>query len=158
MLLAHLESSETFARLLAHPIWEKALAWIRQMPTSQAPGVYPIIGEQMYANVDRYATKPREACRYESHRTYIDLQYCISGGELIEWHCRDTLQSEGEYEPDKDVRFHVSPSQAGGVLQMTPGTFAIFFPPDAHMPQLADGVHPDVWKVVIKVARQLLGS
>lgn len=152
MLFAKLALPETYVHFLRHPFWEKALNWIRQMPASLPPGIYPLISDQMFANVHGYATKVREECRYESHRTYIDLQYCIRGGELIEWHPRDDLQPKDEYDPKNDVIHHHPPGAPGGLLRMTPGSLAIFFPPDAHMPKLADGVNPNVHKLVVKAA------
>lgn len=142
---------------MSHAIWTEAIEWVRRLPAAQAPGIYHIHGESMYANVHGYETKPREACRFESHRKYIDLQYCISGGECIEWQPLDLLKSNNKYDVQKDVLRHHSPKNPAGILRMSPGTFAVFFPADGHMPKIADGVHAAVAKAVIKIEVGLLG-
>lgn len=156
MLFAKLDSAETYAAFLGHAIWREALDWIRRMQPTQQQGVFEVRAKQMYVNVHGYETLPRENCRFESHRTYIDLQYCISGGEVIEWCPVDVLQPRDEYNGAKDVLHYRAPAVPGGTLRMTPGRFAVFFPPDGHMPKLADGVNPRVEKLVIKIAKELL--
>ncbi len=157
MLFATLNNPQTYSPFLGHPIWTEALDWLRHLPVEQPAGIHHLRGEKMYANLHGYETQPRDKCRYESHRVYIDLQYCITGGELIEWHPLDRLQSKDEYDPQKDVLHYHSPTSPYGVLRMVPGNFAVFFPQDGHMPKLADGVHPKVTKVVIKIDLGLLG-
>ena len=157
MLFAALNNPQTYAPFLGHSVWTEALDWLRRLPAEQATGIHHLRGEKMYANVHGYATQPRDKCRYESHRVYIDLQYCLSGGELIEWHPLDCLQAKDEYDPKKDVLHYHSPASPHGLLRMVPGNFAVFFPQDGHMPKIADGVHPEVAKVVIKIDLGLLG-
>lgn len=71
---------------------------------------------------------------YEMHRLYGDIHISISGGETIgyapmeqiAWPCQD---DETLLAPGKDVC----------QLTMLPGTFAIFFPWDAHRPSQGSG-------------------
>jgi YhcH/YjgK/YiaL family protein len=134
-----------------HPIWKDAFNWLSTRPLDQPAGIYKIRGESMYANVHGYETKTRRDCRYESHRRYLDLQYCISGGEIIEWHPLARLEATDSYDTEKDVIHHQSPPGPDAQLRMASGAFAVFFPSDGHMPKIADGVHPRVDKLVIKI-------
>ncbi len=155
MILGHIDYPETYPTLLQHPIWNQALDWIHNMDKEQIEGIYKLRGEDMYVNVHSYQTLPRHNCRYENHRKYVDLQYCIAGGELIDWSLANQLKISKNYHPANDVEFYEHSSNSS-VLHLTPGTFAIFFPSDAHMPKIADGVNSQTKKLVVKIAKKLL--
>jgi len=106
-------------------------------------------------NVMEYATLPREECTFESHRRYVDLQFTLAGGEFIEWRRAPELEISGPYAQDKDLQFY-RPAAASTRLHMPPRHFAIFYPTDAHLPKVADGVHASVYKAVVKVGLHLL--
>jgi len=156
MLYGHIGESETYAHLTAHSVWKQAFDWIQKNASTRPSfGIHPIIGESMFANVMEYETALRPQARYESHRKYIDLQYTISGAELIEWSLARTLRPDGGYDEDKDLQFYL-PSDSRSVVHMLPNHFGIFFPQDAHMPKLQDGSEKSVYKLVIKIQRSLL--
>ena len=156
MILGKIDQPADHASLRRHPVWEEAFAWIERYAAIQPPGIVELRDKLMYVNVHGYETRPREACRYESHRLYVDLQYCISGGELIEWHPLRELAPKDEYDAVKDVVHHHSPAHPGAVLRMGPGSFGIFHADDGHMPKVADGFNTRVSKLVIKIDRALL--
>lgn len=156
MLCGHLDSPGTYSTWLTHPVWREALRWLREMPAGQPPGIYQLKGDDMFVNVHGYDTKPRENCRYESHRRYVDLQYCISGGEIVDWQPTALLQATDDYNATKDVVHYAIPATAGAELRMTARRFAIFFPCDGHMPKIADGAQSRVEKLVIKIDERLL--
>lgn len=156
MLYGRLDLPDTYAMLAAHPVWAEALAWLHALPTGIAPGIHLLRGDAMFANVHGYATKPRAACRYESHRRYIDLQYCISGGEVIEWHPAGALKATDAYDPLKDVIHYAAPAASDASLCLVPRSFAIFFPSDGHMPKIASRIDTRVDKLVIKIDQELL--
>jgi YhcH/YjgK/YiaL family protein len=156
MLYGHIEERETYRHLVQHPVWKQAFEWVAtNAPKRPSFGIHPIIGESMYANVMEYETVQRTGARYESHRKYIDLQYTITGSELIEWSLARTLKPDGGYEEAKDLQFYL-PSDSRSVVHMQPGHFGIFFPQDAHMPKLSDGKEGSVYKLVVKIGRALL--
>jgi biofilm protein TabA len=156
MLFGHIEESETYANLIKHPVWKQAFGWIiENAPKQPAFGIHPILGDSMYANVMEYKTVARSGARYESHRKFIDLQYTITGAELIEWSLARTLNSDAGYDQEKDLQFYL-PRESRTVLHMSPGHFGIFFPQDAHMPKLSDGKEESVYKLVVKIERALL--
>lgn len=156
MLYGHIEESETYLHLTKHPAWYQAFEWIRNNASSRPSfGIHPIMGDSMFANVMEYETVDRSAARYESHRKYVDLQYTISGSELIEWSLARTLRAAGSYDAEKDLQFYL-PSDSRTSVHMPPNHFGIFFPQDAHMPKLCTGADKSVYKLVVKIQRTLL--
>jgi YhcH/YjgK/YiaL family protein len=155
MILGRIDQPD-HASLRRHPVWEEAFAWINRCAASQQPGIVELQGKWMYVNIHGYETRPREACRYESHRVYVDLQYCVNGGELIEWNSLDGLVAKDGYNSEQDVIHHHTPAQPGALLRMTAGSYAIFFAEDGHMPKVYDSVNQRVNKLVIKIDRALI--
>ena len=48
-------------------------------------GRVEIDGDRVFALVQRYETVMTDAPRFEYHRKYIDIQYIVSGEEVIGW-------------------------------------------------------------------------
>lgn len=158
MIFGKLDEPGSYAFLCQHPTWLEAFSWIRRFATAQPEGIVEPSQERMYASRHRYDTKPREDCRYESHRVYVDLQYCLSGGEIIEWCPVRSLRIRHEYNPEKDVTHYHLPAQPEASLVMSAGSFAVFFPEDGHLPKVSDGRNPQVSKLVIKIDQALLSA
>lgn len=154
MLHASLHDPDTYGPWLAHPAWQRALAWLRALPADAALGTHEIIGQDLFASVQEYATVDRAAARFESHREHVDLQYTIAGEEGIDWCPRAGLTPDGPFA--NDVQFWLPPVTAFTTLRNSPGRFAIFYPGDAHRPKVGIG-SPRVRKLVIKVHLKLLG-
>ena len=151
MIYGHLSIPSTYEFLRSYPYWKMAFDWLGTVTPNTPVGIHKLVGDQVYANVHGYQTVPPEQTRYESHRRYVDLQYCISGGELIACQFADHLQPDGAYDPSKDVSFYRAHPQ-GTILCMAPGDFAVFFPADAHAPKQFDGSSASVLKAVVKIA------
>ncbi len=115
-------------------------------------GKHAIFGEAIYALVQSYKSKEHAACRFEAHRSFIDIQMLTSGEEIIEALPREGLEVLEPYKPD--IEFYVTPKDSAACrLFMKPGLLAIFFPEDAHRPCMIAGDGPeDIGKIVIKVA------
>lgn len=156
MILGKLDHPASYGVLCQHPVWQEAFGLLEQFATRQPPGLVEIRPALMYASFHRYATKPRADCRYESHRTYVDLQYCVSGGEMIEWSPVKDLTVKTAYNPEKDVTHYHLTAKSEAELMMTVGSFAVFFPEDGHLPKVSDGLNPEVSKVVIKIDQSLV--
>ena len=60
------------------------------------------------------------------------------------------------YDAEADLLKWRAP-EAAGFLRMTPGTFCIFYPEDAHMPKLRDAAAARTKKLVVKTRIDLLG-
>lgn len=108
-----------------------------------------VLGEGITANVSEYA--PGEGGKFEAHRKYTDLQYIVSGNEIIEvLPLVDVSESMG-YEPD--IEFFAAQTSTSNVLIMNPGTFAVFEPHDAHRPCIkhtAETIRKIVFKIPVE--------
>lgn len=104
----------------------------------------------LFVRVQRCDTKPANERQFESHRRYADIQYLISGGEVMLWHPTDRLVVTLPYQPERDLALYAMTEPAMR-LQVSPGQFAIFFPTDGHAPGISVGLDAVVLKVVVKV-------
>jgi biofilm protein TabA len=154
MLFGNLNTLGTYQALAHEPVLQRALAWLRAMPSDQPLGIVELQGKDVYVNVHGYETLPRDQCRFESHRRYVDLQYCIRGGELIDYTLLARLPGNSGYDAEKDFIFHDAPA-AFSTLRLQPGDFGVFFPDDAHRPKVNDGANAAVHKLVIKIDLKL---
>jgi len=111
---------------------------------------YDIDGDNAYALVSEYYTKNEGDARYEAHRKYIDVQYVVSGKELIGITPLALKQEVLEpYDEARDIEF-MTVSQ-GVNYPASPDRFFIFFPEDVHRPGLRSGDSTLVRKVVLKI-------
>ena len=110
-------------------------------------GKHEIAGDRIFAIVDRTEGREISEGQLEGHRKYIDIQYVISGEESMGWSPKDGLSVAIPYDKERDLEFFEG-SPASTVL-VPPGTFAIFFPSDAHLPQIGKG---SIHKIVVKIA------
>lgn len=130
---------------------------IASLAPDVAEGRRMIRGEEIFANIARYETKPREAAYPEAHRKYADIQLLLSGHEGIEWFPLEGLTERTAYDPERDFAIYERPPYVSGITVLGPGIFALYMPTDAHMPQLSLTLAPaTVTKVVVKVEVGLL--
>ena len=126
-----------------------ALDYLRKTDFSRLkPGRSDLDGANLYAMVQEYSTRLREADRWEAHRRYIDVQYLVSGEERIGYANLSRLKVVEAYDASKDALFL---SGEGDFLLLRPGTFMILWPEDAHMPGIAAASPAPAKKVVVKV-------
>ena len=140
------------------------LKYLEEMSPDIAPGTYEI-NPRVKAFISEYTTKPENEKGYEAHQKNIDIQYLLKGTEKIACLPVDELQETQPYDKDTDAAFYESnlrPSTSDLrpltsdlrplTFDLRPLTsFALFFPQDAHMPQLCIDTPEEVKKVVIKV-------
>lgn len=117
-------------------------------PAGLAPGRVEIDGDQVYALVQEYNTKPMEQGRWEAHRKYIDIQYIADGEEQIGYANVADL-TLGNYDEAKD---RYIPQGEGSFVRLSAGMFGLYMPEDAHMPNMAVDQPQPVKKIVVKVA------
>ena len=154
MLFARLDAPSTFLALKDDPIWDQAIKALGNLTSESPLGTEWLIPEQMYLNVHTYFTKPRKDCLFEGHQKFIDIQYMIKGGELIDWAIKSDLKPVDAYDQLRDFQSFLPP-QTSTCLHLLSGHFAVFFAEDAHCPQISDGTHPEVYKAVVKIDHQL---
>lgn len=113
-------------------------------------------GVPMILQVLDLTTAPRESLRPEIHRKNIDVQFLAAGGPEQAGYYSD--DGTGQVDEDlldtaRDILFYKNqPSAAEGTIQMTVGTYAVYFPWDVHIPASQTGTAPaPIRKIVIKV-------
>ncbi len=130
--------------------WEKVFDFISKNDlVNLAIGKYTIDGDNVFAPVSEYETKLPADGKWEAHKKYLDIQIVLSGKELIGIAPIKKSTVTVPYNETKDVMF-VEPT-AGKDYQAKPGTFFIFFPGEAHRPNMMDGEQVKVKKIVFKV-------
>ena len=93
------------------------------------------------------AMLPRERVSLEAHRRFIDIHVPLKNVETIGWAPVANLRHpHGEFDPERDIRFWGD--AAVSLLHVHPGVAAIFFPEDAHAPNIGLGNHR---KLCIKI-------
>lgn len=114
-------------------------------------GKYTVDGENVFAIVNEYTTKPPSECNPESHRDYADIQIVISGTERFGYTPLTDQPEATPYNPEKDFALYSIPEEALNYITLPAGQFIIFFPSDIHQPEVYQHQPDVVKKVVIKV-------
>jgi YhcH/YjgK/YiaL family protein len=135
------------------PNFEKAIQYALSMDfTALEPGKYLIDGEEVFAIVNEYMTKPLAECDPESHRDYADIQIMVTGVERFGYVPLTGQPETTPYNEEKDVAFYTLAPEDLSYLTLHPGEFIIFFPSDVHQPEVYTHQPELVRKVVLKVA------
>ena len=115
-------------------------------------GRYAIEGDDVYAIVQSYQSKPIEQGRWEAHRRNADIQLVVTGRERMGVATLERMRSQEPYDAAKDLEFFTAGDRhAGQFVLVEQGVFAIFLPQDVHMPSIAIDAPMAVKKVVVKV-------
>ena len=132
------------------PRIKTALDYIAKTDFSKMePGKYELDGTNLYVLVQAYDSIPKEQGKWECHQKYIDIQYVAEGIEQIGVNSISKMKVTTEYNPEKDIAFL---SGEGDYVTFSKGSYAIFFPEDAHQPKIAPGnISGKVKKVVVKI-------
>ncbi len=131
-------------------LWKEVFAFLNRNDLADlAPGKYPLAGDSAYAIISGFAPKSFDQTQWESHRKYIDVQYVISGKEKIGVAPVKTATVTDPYDPAKDAAHY---KVEGKYYTATPKEFFIFFPQEAHRPDVGIKGQPGmIKKLVIKV-------
>lgn len=145
MVLDRLEEADRYAGL--HPAFARAFAFLRSTDLlALAPGRHEI-DDDLYLSIDHVEGRGHEGARLEYHRAHIDIQLTLAGEEEIGWQPLASCAGVGDgFEPSRDIGFCAGRPRTW--LSLPPGTFAIFFPADAHAPLAGPG---PVKKAIVKV-------
>lgn len=150
MILCSIADSETYATL--SPQIRLALKWINEHSSEVFdPGVIPIgkspAGNDIYVKIETPVLLPREKVMLEAHRNYIDIQLPIRGPEKMGWATTESMKlPRTDYDSSSDIIFYGD--SATTIINVLPGQLAIFFPSDAHAPNIGLGNHK---KIIVKV-------
>lgn len=148
MITDRLENADKYVQ--DHPAFARAFAFLRQEGLAAlAPGRHEIDGDRLFCMIMEGPGKGRGGeKRLEAHRKYIDIQYVMAGTDDMGWKpVAQCLQPAGDFDLQQDIGFF---HDAVGHWQQVPaGSFAIFYPGDAHAPMGGEGT---IRKAVVKVA------
>ncbi|OGV55931.1 MAG: hypothetical protein A2X49_08070 [Lentisphaerae bacterium GWF2_52_8] len=134
----------------------EAFKFLQKLSIDAPEGKTPIRGDDIYANISSYKTKPLNESIFEAHRKYIDIQMLLQGGEGIGWALQPSLKIKEAYSEERDVALFERPSNPL-LVPLSPGLFSLFFPHDVHMPCVSLGkISVPVKKVVVKIRASLV--
>lgn len=150
MVLDTLDGAARYAAL--HRRFGRAFRYLSEtdldaLPTGRTdiPGA---LSDDMFVIIDRKDGRGHDGARLEAHRRYIDIQYTIHGEEEIGWSPLSACASpSGPFDAEKDIVFFDDAPSCW--LALPRGSFAIFFPDDAHAPLAGGGA---VTKAIVKIA------
>ena len=147
MILDVLENAHRYLPLTNG--FAKAFEFLMRSDLKELPvGRYEIDGERVYGIVSKDIGRKKEDALLETHEKYIDIQLVLAGTDDMGWKPKSSCKHPSEkYGQETDIQFFTDKPDAW--LSTESGTFAIFFPEDAHMPLISSG---QIHKVVVKVA------
>ena len=132
------------------PKFRAGYKWLAETDLAAiADGKYPVLGDEVIADVQSYTTEPAEARRFETHDQHFDIQYMAEGEEFFGVCPREGLKLL-ESKPERDAEFWSSPEKYSMVL-LKKGDFIVVAPEDAHKARCSVGSPAKVRKVVVKV-------
>lgn len=133
------------------PKFQKAFAFLKETDFSiLSEGKIKIDGDDIFAEVQEYTTKPAAECRFESHRKYFDIQYMAEGEEYFGYIPLAELEEDTGYDESRDLEFYRTPA-ASGRVHLKKGDFAVVSPDDGHQPRCIGEAPCRVKKIVVKV-------
>ena len=129
MILDTIKNTSIYEGL--HPNLKLGLKYIKETNFhNMEMGKYEIKGDEVFAILQTYETKPETECRYEAHKKYTDIQFMVKGKELMGV-VPFNDQPITENLPDNDVAFY---NAKGQNILVEESSFTIFFTNDVHMP------------------------
>ena len=146
MVLDRLDQAARYTPL--HPSFARAFEFLLETDLATlTPGRHEIDGDSIYLSVDHVDGRGRAGARLEAHRVHIDIQLTIEGDEQIGWRPLTACKmADGGFDATRDIGFYRDRPDTW--LVVPPGTFAIFFPEDAHAPLAGTG---PVRKAIVKI-------
>jgi biofilm protein TabA len=133
-------------------LWDKVFQFLGDSKLATlAPGKYPIEGTDAYATVAASPPKNLDDVKWESHRKFIDLQYVIAGKVKLGVATVSSATVTAPYDETRDAANYAA---EGKYYEATPEEFFLFFPQDAHRPDIKIDGYDTLKKLVIKVPYQ----
>lgn len=139
------------------PQTEKILKFISDDDCSKlSNGQVDIDGQQLFVKVMEYEPKPASENKFETHRIYADLQYIVSGVELMQVTPQKSLTPIGAYDREGDYQFYTTfytTKEMISDIVVEAGQFVVFYPGEAHRPScLYQNNNNKVKKFIFKIS------
>lgn len=107
--------------------------------------------DKITAHFQSYTTVEYDDIQFESHQKYYDIQFVLSGQEILMVRNPNSLQASTEYDAQNDIIFYDDPQDTDSQIILRAGDFAILGISDAHKPKVAIDGPEAVNKIVIKI-------
>ncbi|CAL1520745.1 YhcH/YjgK/YiaL family protein [Chitinophaga sp. MM2321] len=137
-------------------VWREAFDFIASVTPDTEAKKYSIRGDELFALVQDYNTKPVNDGSIEIHRQYADIHVLISGKELIYYSSIALLEQIKDFTPQSDDVLYTFKEDKSIGIPLLPGMFALFLPEEGHMPAINLDASNRIKKVLIKVHKDLL--
>lgn len=129
--------------------WALVFKFLAENDLKTLPLGKTTLSEEVKVNVQEYTSKDPGEQRMEGHQKFIDLQYVISGREIMGIVPREQAKEIVPYDEKKDnaafqaedIAYHVA----------TPERFFLFFPSDIHFPGIQFGDKSPIRKITFKI-------
>ena len=146
MIVSKLSDAQRYSDL--HPRFSEAFEFLRASASSSLEdGKHEIAGEDLFAVVWSGMGKGQAEAVLECHRLYVDVQYVVSGEDLIGWQSLSECERvKQKYDTATDLAFFFDRPRTW--YRVPTGTAAILFPEDVHAPLGGTG---SLKKIVVKV-------
>ena len=104
VILDMLENGKNYVSLNGR--FAEAFAFLAEKNFEELPdGWYEINGENLFAVVMSYITRPVTEVEWEARQKYLDIQYLARGKEIIGWAPLNQLTLSKPYSEEKDIAF-----------------------------------------------------
>lgn len=145
MIIDELNNSGRYREL--HPLFGEVFDYLGGLDyQSLKTGRTECCGGLFYINVDEVEMRPSCEAFPEAHNRYIDIQVPITREELVGYLPRSSCAHVRSESSERDIVFY--DDSPDSYFKLAPGSFAIFFPEDAHAPIIGEGLTK---KIVVKV-------
>jgi len=130
----------------------KALQFLKETPFMQKKdGRYEIEGNELFSQIFTYTSKLPEECNFETHTKYIDLQYMLSGCEVMGYSPSQNLTSIiNPYDDVMDIALFNMPNSYSKII-FSEGMFILLYPDEGHMFKCWLNGPLTVRRVVVKI-------
>ena len=150
MVIANIKDRARYYSLT--PALREALDFLATLSTDSREGIegdgYRVLFSGKYVETSDFDAEGNKK-KFEAHRQYLDVHYCIAGSEGIGYAETESLTPVTEYN-EKDDYLLLEGEYRRVVL--LPGDFCIVYPEDAHIPMMVGNGDGKLMKAVAKVA------
>jgi len=97
-------------------------------------------------------SKPFHECKFEAHRTNIDIHYIIEGTESIAVEDVNNFNETIPYDQEKDIAFYESIEEQQALpIYLKQGMFMVCFPHETHCTAIMYESPATIKKIVVKI-------
>jgi len=132
--------------------WDKVFTWLKDNnPSTVALGKYVIDSANVTVNVtEGPSVRTFEKTKWEAHKNFVDLQYIAKGKEKMGIAPISKAKMISYDEKKDNYSFQLEEADSRYIVA-EPGTFLLFFPSDAHRPNIQVEGCDTVKKIVFKI-------